>query len=138
VDENREIMRRRKINIPKELLVKTDVMNTLGGGVTLPSVDIEQKEDHYRVDVRVPGVSPDSLKVDIEGNRLIVSRLIEVKEGTEEGSPMKASNVIHVLPIPNDVDLDKIRAHYDDKGLHVLLPHNSYASGYRKNVEIER
>ena len=106
--------------------------------MTLPSVDVENHEDHYRVDVRVPGVSPDSLKVDIEGNRLIVSRLIEVKEGTEEGAPMKASNVIHVQPIPNDVDLDKIRANYDDKGLHVLLPHNSFANGYRKNVEIER
>lgn len=131
-------MKGKHFNISKRELIEGDVMNTLSGGMSLPSVDIERKLDHYRVDLRVPGVSADSLRVDIEGQRLIIARTIEVEAASKKGDPINASNVIQVLPIPNEVDLDGIRAHYDEKGLHIVLPHNSYADGYRKNVEIER
>ncbi len=113
-------------------------MNTLSGGVSFPSVELVREEDHERLDVRVPGVSPDALKVDIEGQRLVISRSIKLQGGGEVGIPFQAQNVIHAMPLPQHIDPDRIRAKYDEKGLHVLLPHNRYAQGYRKNVEIER
>lgn len=131
-------MKKRNFNITKRSLIESDVMNTLSGGISLPSVELARKEDHDRLDVRVPGVSPDALKVDIEGQRLIISRSIEVKGGNEDGTSFHAQNVIHAMPLPQHVDPERIRAKYDKKGLHVLLPHSRYAQGYHKNVEIER
>ncbi|MFB6257252.1 MAG: Hsp20/alpha crystallin family protein [Flavobacteriales bacterium] len=131
-------MKDRKIQIAREALIQGDAMNTLNGGMSLPSVDVQAHSDHYMVDACVPGVSADSLKVDVEGDRLVIARTIDVKAGSDSGMPIKAENLIHVLPIPNDVDLEGIRANYDKKGLHIMLPHNAFAKGYRKRVDIER
>jgi HSP20 family protein len=92
----------------------------------VPAVDISEDEDKLYVDVEIPGMKKEDIKVSLEHNVLsLKGEKKEEKEVKEEnyhrwercyGSFSRAFE----LPIP--VQADKIRANYRDGVLHVELP----------------
>jgi HSP20 family protein len=113
-----------------------------------PDVDIDESPDGWVIEVRLPGVAPDEVSVDITDRELFIhSRHEEETQGGEEGeapaetAPMTArsrrwTNFSYRLSIPSDVDSDAIDATMDHGLLTVHLP-RSTESRTRK-IEVGR
>ena len=116
--------------IPKELITHIDVMNTLNGGTSEPSLRLKQYDSFREITVRIPGVSRNRIKVEINNHRLMVYYLIEVQSGD---SHFPVPRVLYDKPIPSFIDIRKITVREEDGSLIVHLPFNEFASGYRRD-----
>ncbi|QER41970.1 Hsp20/alpha crystallin family protein [Thermodesulfobacterium sp. TA1] len=92
----------------------------------VPAVDISETEDNVIVKVDVPGVNPEDMEISIVDNVLLIKG--EKKKEEEE----KKENFYRVerfygsfmrsIPIPCEVDVEKIEATYKDGVLKIVLP----------------
>ena len=51
----------------KNLAKSADMLNTVNGGTIFPTFDTFKQEDHYRLEVSIPSVDPDNIKVEVNG-----------------------------------------------------------------------
>jgi len=130
-------MRFNDFHISKEILRKVDVMNTLNGGISKPTVLMLRQDNRYLVKVKMPGVDPEKMRVEVQNDRLFLFHDISLQNVNllAEKNPIPF-NIGYVL-IPFDVDIQKINALYEDHELHITLPFNELAGGYRKNIDID-
>lgn len=127
-----------KINltIPKSLLAGIDLINTLNGGRAATRVEMQRREQGYEVLVKVPGLSPEGLHIDVREGRLWLYALYPVLahgQAHQQQLPLVLGNP----HIPGDVDLEGITARYDRKSWRVLLPYNEGIRGFEKNIDID-
>ena len=130
-------MRFNDFHISKEILRKVDIMNTLNGGISKPRVLMLRQDKRYLVKVRMPGVDPEKMRVEVQNDRLFLFHDIAIQSADllTEKKPIPF-NIGYVL-IPFDVDIQKINALYEDHELQITLPFNELAGGYRKNIDID-
>ena len=82
---------------------------------------LEDRGDHYRVRLPVPGFEPEEFDVSVSGNRLILRA--EHKEESKEGNGGYRFGSLHeVITLPESVDVDQIEARYHNGVLEVRLP----------------
>ena len=94
--------------------------------LTVPSANISEEQDSYKVSVAAPGLKKDDFKVDLEGNMLTVS---SEKEETKENSDARYtrkeynySSFSRSFSLPEEVNQGKIEAKYEDGVLTLTLP----------------
>lgn len=121
--------------IVRGILKTADIANTLNGGMSQTAFRSTRMEDHYLVNLKVPGVETASLTVDIINNHVIISHLLKFDYETSE---LDVPHVVANIPITLDVDYKKISAMEENGILKVILPFNELAGGYRRRVEINR
>jgi HSP20 family protein len=100
---------------------------------------VDTKEKKYHLRVALPGVTPDEVKLDLQGNSLAISG--EHKTGGEK----KESNHFHkefsfesferTVLLPEDVDAEKITAEYKNGVLEIVAPLS--AAAIPKRIEIK-
>ena len=137
---NNTVMKK-KLNIPQEMLMSIDFMNTANGGMSQPILNIENKENGYEVVVKAPGIDPDDLQVEIMKDKLMIYHLLPVFGKVEgETSEMRSIRFISKMQIPADVDVENISAHYDDdqRYLKLELPTDQSQQDFHRKVQIER
>ena len=114
------------------LITSVDVMNTLNGGRTEPVVKLTQFTNSREVRVKVPGIDPEKIEVEITENRVVIFYMISVKSaGKEVAIPYSVYNKQQ----PYFVDVSKIGAQIEDGELVVTLPYNQLANGYHRRVK---
>ena len=93
---------------------------------SMPSVNIREDEKNYSLDLAVPGINKDDLKIDINEDVLTVSSENKSeKEENKDGYKRKEfsySSFCRSFYIPENVNRDKIEANYKDGILSVSLP----------------
>jgi len=93
---------------------------------SMPSVNIREDEKNYNLDLAVPGINKDDLKIDINEDVLTISSENKVeKEENKDGYKRKEfsySSFCRSFYIPENVNRDKIEANYKDGVLSVSLP----------------
>lgn len=132
---------KKKIKIPKELLVTIDVNNTINGGVSQLGFDVESQKEGYQIRVNAPGVDADGLQVEIVKNRIFVFHTLPVFGARfEDEEELFSPRVLAKMTVPSDVDVENISARYDDDehSLLVFMPYNNLHDDFRKSVEIDR
>ena len=93
---------------------------------SMPSVNIREDEKNYNLDLAVPGINRDELKIDINEDVLTISS--ENKSENEESKDgykrkeFSYSSFCRSFYIPENVNRDKIEANYKDGVLSVSLP----------------
>ena len=132
--QNNGVMKERKF-INNELLASIDVLNTLSGGVSEPQMILKQFQDHREIQIKVPGVNEDSLKVEVHNNILSVFYTFHIQSGD---LPLHVPKVVYNKSIPHFVDAARITASYEDGFLIVTLPYNELADGYHRKISIDR
>ena len=130
-----------KLNIPQEMLMSIDFMNTANGGMSQPIMNIENTENGYEVLVKAPGVEPEDLQVEILKDKLMIYHLLPIfgeKEG--ESGQIRSIHFISKMQIPADVDVENISAHYheDRRYLKLELPLDQAQQDFHRKVQIER
>ena len=117
----------------QDLLTSVDVLNTLHGGISEPVVTLRQQAAGREVHVRVPGISRDSMQVEIHNNVLSVFYLIPIESA---GSKINMPVVVYNKTIPYFIDISGIKADFEENELIVQLPYNELSSGYNRKIQI--
>lgn len=105
-----------------------------------PACDINETKEHYLVTFDMPGVKKEDIKIEIQGNELVISG-----ERQSEFKEMNADTVIRhervygkferKFELPNTINADKITAQYENGVLNVALPKAEATKG--RTVQIQ-
>jgi len=117
----------------REVLSTADIVNTINGGMSEPQAKIVKKPDHYLITAHVPGVDPAHMNVEIVDKKVIVQHNVEF---VRDGEALSFPRVVAAFPITPNIDFRNITASSEGDTLHVVLPFNELASGYRRHVDI--
>jgi HSP20 family protein len=120
--------------ILKGLGQQTDLLNTLGGGVSMAQIVIKEKKDSLEVRAFVPGLGPEAMQVVLDQNRLILLGILP--DGVSRELPVPLFQ--QVIELPFQVDVAGIRARFRNRMLQVSLPFAAGRSQGARAIEIER
>lgn len=100
-------------------------------------VDIEEAGDAYKVQAELPGVKKEDIHVDIDGAVVNIKAEIQQKNSAGEGSRNLRSeryygSVSRRLELPNEIDLERAQASYEEGLLHLVLPKRKTVENSRK------
>ena len=105
----------------------------------VPAVDVVEEKDAYVLRVELPGVSKESLNVEVKENRLILSGRKEVPSRGEEGRfryvESRSGNFSRTFELPRNVKADAIEAEHKDGVLQLRVPKAEDSKA--KTVEIK-
>lgn len=107
-----------------------DLLNTLYGGSSMTTMDVQREEDRLVITLSAPGVSTNSFNVLVEGNKLVLYTLLvgtptrQPDDSDDDAVPQRLAvpMFLRVLDIPAFVDADQIEAIYENGKVLVLLP----------------
>lgn len=103
-----------------------DLLNTLYGGSSMTTMNVEREEERLVITLSAPGVDANSFNVLIEGNKLVLYTLLvgtSVRQDDEdEGQRLAVPMFLRVLDIPTFVDAEQIEAVHEHGKVLVLLP----------------
>jgi HSP20 family protein len=100
---------------------------------------MEEKEKEVVVRVELPGFTPEEIKVELLGERLLVEaehkEPVEKKEKEETKEERTYAHVKRELTLPPEVEMEKAEASYRNGVLEVHLPRKPEAAGRRIEVK---
>ena len=117
--------------LTKNLAHSADVLNSVNGGTIFPTIDTTKEEDHYRMEVDVPSVDPETIKVEVNGGLLLIYQ--QLSHGEKQ-----IPNMLGIHKISAEVELDHITAGYEEDLLVVIMPFNELTGGSRREIDILR
>jgi HSP20 family molecular chaperone IbpA len=125
----------RKVVIPTELWGQLDLWNTLNGGRVEPQLHLHRGKRGFALDLKVPGLSPEALRIELSAGKIIIYKLVDVagKDADQQVLP----HVITQFPIPSGIDQDRIKARWAEDHWRVYLPFNETAMGKSRLIDIE-
>jgi hypothetical protein len=123
------------LNIPNELLTGIDMINTLFGGIAEPNVKLQQFNTFRQINISIPSIELDSVKIEIINNVLMIYYFIPLRSQNENHNYPK---VIYKKIVPYFVDRDAIEATIEDDEVVVKLPFNELAGGFKRQITISK
>jgi HSP20 family protein len=110
-------------------------------GVAEPSVDLYEKKDEIVVKAELPGLTKDDIQVSLADNILTIKGE-KKKEEEDDGKDYYRSERIYgafirSLPLPAEVNPEKIHAAFKNGVLEVRLPKSEEAKKKAINVRVE-
>lgn len=106
-----------------------------------PAVNIKEDEKKYSLELAIPGINKNDLKIDIKEDVITISS--EMKKESEENSDgykrkeFSYSAFSRSFYVPENVNKEKIEASYKDGVLYVTLPkEDEQKSKISKTIEI--
>ncbi len=118
-----------------DLLASVDVMNTLNGGRVEPIVLLRQRKNFREVRVRVPGIDPTVIEVEVNNNQVTIYYVSTILSGDKL---LKFPFTVYNRQQPYYIALDKINAEIENDELIVNLPFNPLANGYHKKIRTRK
>ena len=129
-----------KVQISQDILTAIDYANTTNGGMSEPVLSIRQDDKGYEVRIKTAGLEPDSFQVDVLNNRLWVYHLLPLFAERPDGMDnLQTVRTLGTLFLPNDVNVDKIAAHYEQstRELNISLPYNHPTRNFRRHIDVD-
>ncbi|MFT5641532.1 MAG: HSP20 family molecular chaperone IbpA [Cyclobacteriaceae bacterium] len=115
----------------KNLAATAEVVNTINGGMASPVISVFKGKLEWTINARVPGVSPENLKLEIKDNELYIFQMI--KNGFGE---MELPYMLTMINLSNRIELDAITAEYENGELFIVLPLDEMSDGFFREIEI--
>lgn len=104
----------------------------------LMAVDVSEHDDRVIVELEAPGLEKDDIDIDVEGRRLVVTGRKSFEQERREGSMLISERAFgqfqRVVPLPDEVAVDKAEARYKNGVLTVTLPKKSPPAARRIDV----
>lgn len=109
-----------------ENFFNTDVGDMLSERGTLPSVNVKESKEDYRLEVAAPGLDKNDFNLQIDNNILTISAEKEEKQEKKEEAynrkEFSYTSFSRSFTLPDVVEHDKIEANYRDGILHICIP----------------
>src|SRR5699024_4307312 len=107
----------------------------------MPKCNIEEKKDHYLVEVEIPGVEPKDVNIELEGNMLSIKG-----ERKRESKAEDRDDKMHVVEqsygsfyrsfsLPNNVNTEAIKAENKNGVLFIKIPKNKEKEPRRIDIK---
>lgn len=107
----------------------------------LPTLDVSETVEGYRIVAELPGVEPKNVQVGLEGDALVISgeKHDEKEEKGREWYHRERSSgsFRRAVRLPVTVDASKAQATYDKGVLTVDVPKRAEASANRRQIEVK-
>lgn len=119
----------------------SDILN-IDSPVSLPSVNIVESPDNFKIEMAAPGLEKGDFKLSLENNRLSVSSEKEERK-TEENEnftrkEFSYSSFTRSFDLPDTLDVENISANYENGILYITLPKRAEAKPQpAKQIEIK-
>ncbi len=123
-------------NMWRGFLKQIDLMNTLNGGVSMASLNMEEQENSLVITVSAPGVSPESFNIFIDHYKLIILSTLPNEDLMDEEN-MYIPMFYKAFDIPYFVEGSKIDAVYEDGVLKVILPYREKSTTLQRKIDIK-
>lgn len=110
-------------------------------GNTLPAVNIKESDKNFKLEVAIPGLKKEDIKIDVDSEILSISS--EQKQKHEENNDEYSRREYHFssfkrcFSIPETVDIEKIDASYKDGILNINLPKREELTPKSKSIQIK-
>lgn len=106
--------------------------------MTKPLANIVEKENEYKIELTMPGLTKEEINVEITDDLLKISAQRKVPENTKflhREVPEKLSE--RVFEIADEIDQDRIHASLDKGILTIFMPHKAGVQHIKRHVEVE-
>lgn len=114
-----------------------------GGGQMMtwrPTCEIEEEEERYTVHAELPGVKQDDVHVRLDDGCLIIEgerqMAREEKKGGRRRTERSYGHFERSFRLPQTIERDKVKAHFEDGVLSVELPKSSKAKQERREIPL--
>ena len=101
----------------------------------LPAVNIAETPNEFNLELAVPGIKKETIKVNIDNNTLTISNIkdeaLKERKDNFKRTEFNYTSFERPFQLPKTVDVDNIEATYEDGVLHVKLPKNEEAKRLR-------
>jgi len=115
----------------KNLAATAEVVNTINGGMAAPQISVYKGKIEWTINAKVPGVSPENLKLEVKDNELFIFQMIQ-----NGFSKMEIPYMLIMINLSNRVEYDAITAEYEDGELFIVLPIDELSDGFFREIEI--
>jgi HSP20 family protein len=92
----------------------------------VPTMDVSESAEAFEVEVDLPGIKPEDVKVEMHEGQLIVSgerrSTVDEKSKTYHRIERNAGSFYRAIALPSDVNMEGVDAKYEHGILHVTLP----------------
>jgi len=107
----------------------------------LPSANIIEDENEYRIEMAVPGLSKKEIKVELDNDVMRIYYEHKEKKEEKDRNYLKRefchSSFERNFQLPDSVDRDKIKANHNEGVLNISLPkRKEVVSKTQKSIEI--
>jgi HSP20 family protein len=110
-------------------LLNWGLTNYSNTGTSIPSVNIREKKDSFEVEIAAPGMNKNDFSIELDGTMLtITSEKEEKKEHRKDQEKFICREFSYQsfqrsFNLPKEVvDVDRIKAHYEDGLLQLSIP----------------
>ncbi len=117
----------------KNLATTAQLVNAINGGMAQPHVRLEKSDSEWVERMKVPGVSIESIKIEVKEGFLFVFQNLQM-----EDAEMELPYMIEMLNLTSKIDQEQIYAEYEDGEIVIHMPFDELASGFEKEIEIIR
>ena len=100
-----------------------------------PAADIYETESGYGIALDLPGVTRDSVEIDVDDNRLIVKGTRNITETTHR-TERPRGKFLRSFSIPGSVDQAAIGADYKDGVLQIRLPKRQEQKAQKITIKV--
>jgi HSP20 family protein len=112
------------------------------GGAFAPAVDISESENEYHVRADLPGVKKEDLDISIQDGVLTINAETsqekkEEKEGRVIRQERRFGKFVRSMQLGDAVDLDNIKANYQDGVLDLVLPKAEKVKPRKIDVQVK-
>jgi HSP20 family protein len=105
----------------------------------MPKVDVIDRDDELVVRAEVPGIDKDDLDVSVSDNTVTIKGETRHEEKQEKGDyyrcEISRGAFARTVPLPSDVDTDKVKSSFKDGVLELTLP--KIAKAKRRTIKID-
>jgi HSP20 family protein len=117
-----------------------DPMGALGSQqppLWVPSADVEETDDSYVLEVDLPGVNRDDVKIELRDNEVRITGELKEKErtGVLRRQTRRVGQFEFMVTLPGDIDPDKVDASLHDGVLTVRLA--KAAASQPRQIEVK-
>lgn len=127
---------RTDMRVKDELLIKNlahtaELINTLNGGMSQPVIRLKKDEDEWILRVRIPGVSIESLKIEVKEQHLFLFQMLK-----NDNLQIQMPYLISAMPLTEKIDKELISAEYRNGEVLIILPFDELKDGFHREIEI--
>jgi HSP20 family protein len=110
-----------------------------GRGIFMPAFNIEEHSDHYMIEAELPGLEPEDVEVEVQGDTLTIRgekkrRSEQTKQGQVHVMESSYGMFHRSFVLPNNADPDHISADSHNGMLYIKIPKNQKQPGRKITI----
>ena len=106
-----------------------------------PRIDVSETDQAYNISAELPGLDENNIEVTLEQNALTISgeKKTEKEDKGQNYYRMERSygSFQRIIPLPSDIEADKIEANFKKGVLNITLPKSAEAQKHVKHISVK-